>query len=675
MKERGNKSCARSTKIHFSFLLGENVPFSDLCLVRVLILVIMPSAAHASLLSKGAVYAMCNGQSPSPAAPTLQILGLKKVSSSGSDKYRAYISDGQYANSFSMLATQMNEKVKDGGLETFALFKLNNFTCNNMQGKKVIIMLDVDVVKPAAEVGARLGEPIMLKPDGSINPEDAQKAKMAVKRAAEDAAGSPAKRSPLSENRVRNGGSVLSPRPAMAGASQLDPNNVNVVPIASLTPYQNRWTICARVTNKSAIRRWSNSRGEGHLFSMDLLDESGEIRATAFKEQCDKYYNMIEVGKLYYITSCSLKAANKQYSQLNNDYEMTFRDSTEMLPCSEDSTKIPTLSFNFVQIGDLSNLNKDSVTDVIGVVKTANPAAAITTKTGKQLTKRDLVLVDQSLTEVGLTLWGAEAETFDGSAKPVVAVKGAKVSDFNGVPLATMFSSVLQVNPDLPQAHTLRGWFDSDGCSASTTSLTVAGSRALAGGDGNVKSLAEIKLDTHGKDLSSRPEYYSTEATVTMFQKDKALYQACSREVDGKSCNKKVTDQGNGTYRCEKCNVELTDFRWRCILNFSASDATSSQWATCFQEQAEAILGVTSQDLGVMYTTEQDAYNQVFADATFKRFNFRLSAKTEFYNEESRVRMTVRAAAAPEVKDVAKRLIKYIQEAGGELPEVASKFM
>jgi hypothetical protein len=45
-----------------------------------------------------------------------------------------------------------------------------------------------------------------------------------------------------------------------------------------------RWTIKARVTNKSDIRRWSNAKGEGTLFSIDLLDEGGgEIRGTFFK--------------------------------------------------------------------------------------------------------------------------------------------------------------------------------------------------------------------------------------------------------------------------------------------------------------------------------------------------------------------------------------------------------
>jgi len=57
-----------------------------------------------------------------------------------------------------------------------------------------------------------------------------------------------------------------------------------------------RWTIKARVTNKTDIRTWSNARGDGKLFSLDLMDESGEIRATAFNAECDKFYHMIEVS-------------------------------------------------------------------------------------------------------------------------------------------------------------------------------------------------------------------------------------------------------------------------------------------------------------------------------------------------------------------------------------------
>lgn len=56
-----------------------------------------------------------------------------------------------------------------------------------------------------------------------------------------------------------------------------------------------RWIIKARVTHKSTIRTWSNSRGEGKLFSMDLIDESGEIRCVAFNKQCDTFYDLIDV--------------------------------------------------------------------------------------------------------------------------------------------------------------------------------------------------------------------------------------------------------------------------------------------------------------------------------------------------------------------------------------------
>ena len=48
---------------------------------------------------------------------------------------------------------------------------------------------------------------------------------------------------------------------------------MRIVPIHQLNPYQNRWTIKARVTSKGELRHWQNNRGEGKVFSFDLIDE------------------------------------------------------------------------------------------------------------------------------------------------------------------------------------------------------------------------------------------------------------------------------------------------------------------------------------------------------------------------------------------------------------------
>jgi hypothetical protein len=42
-------------------------------------------------------------------------------------------------------------------------------------------------------------------------------------------------------------------------------------------------------------------QGDGHLFSIDIVDAAGtEIRGTFFKDACDKFQPMIETGKVYF---------------------------------------------------------------------------------------------------------------------------------------------------------------------------------------------------------------------------------------------------------------------------------------------------------------------------------------------------------------------------------------
>ena len=93
-------------------------------------------------------------------------------------------------------------------------------------------------------------------------------------------------------------------------------NAPKILPISKLNLYQNRWTIKARVMFKGEIRTWQNARGQGKVFSFDVIDESGEIRCTCFNDVAERLNDLIEKEKVYIISRGSLKQARKQFNNL-----------------------------------------------------------------------------------------------------------------------------------------------------------------------------------------------------------------------------------------------------------------------------------------------------------------------------------------------------------------------
>ena len=119
-------------------------------------------------LSNGALARICRGEEVSE--PVVQVLGHKAIQGSGHERYRLLLSDGLYTNNFSMLATHLNYMIHDKHLEMFTILKVKKQVCNQVpnQNKRVVILLELEVVTPGAQVGSKIGNPVQMGFDGPV---------------------------------------------------------------------------------------------------------------------------------------------------------------------------------------------------------------------------------------------------------------------------------------------------------------------------------------------------------------------------------------------------------------------------------------------------------------------------------------------------------------------------
>lgn len=642
-------------------------------------------------LTTGSIKRMLNEENLDYAI--LQILGYKRVPGQDCSRYRLLLNDGETLYPFAVLLTQLNYLIEEKQLEKFTIFKLSKYLCTEVQaGKKIIMCLEIESLIPGSIVKDQISlhpssaaqKPSLITPSTSNSQYNGNDMNISSRNILPTSTSHQSSRIDIGQpgtTRITSNEVSSSPLKCISTQTNLTinhhsknslvissgnpnnnstnvPNNRNVflkyntqtinqagvvIPIISLTPYQNKWTVKARVIYKMPIVTYNNQRGTGKLFSFYLLDETAEIKAIAFNNQAD-LYDYLEINKVYYISGASIKPS-KQNSLVKNDFEIIMTDYTKIEP-ADDVGNIPSLKFNFTPIAQVKTLQKDSYVDVIGICCSVSNLRTIVSKVNdREVDKVDLLLIDMGEVPITLSLWGSDAKEFKHQNNPVIVVRNARVTDFNNISLSVSQASMFFVNPSITEVFQLRTWFDNLGASFDIKPF----------------SRREFKTfsDINSADIedADRVEYFTTKASVVMVNKDKCMYRSCPSEA----CFKKVNDLESGLFKCDKCDREYDSFKWTLLLSLNLADFTDSQWTVAFRETAESMIGCSAEQLSLIKEENEDKFLDVLSALHFQSFVFKLRSKVEVFNETSRLKTTVLEASPVEPVSYTKKLITDIR--------------
>ncbi|KAJ7978736.1 Replication protein A subunit [Quillaja saponaria] len=590
----------------------------------------------------------------------VQVVDLKQ----SGNRYMFTASDGKM-NLRAILPSSQNSEVISGNIQNLGLIRILDYTLNDIPKKseKYLIVTKCEPVSPSLQMEIKSEETGII-----LRPKQENEIKSQVKS---EELGIHLK--PKQEMVTKSAAQIVHEQHGnMAPAARMAMTR-RVRPLVSLNPYQGNWTIKVSVTSKGIMRTYKNARGEGCVFNVELTDEDGtQIQATMFNEAARKFYEKFELGKVYYISKGTLKVANKQFKTVQNDYEMTLNENSEVEEASNEASFVPETKFNFVQIDQLGPfVNGKELVDIIGVVQNVSPTMSIRRKSNnEQIPKRDITVADETKKTVVVSLWNELAtivgqDLLDMADKcPVVAIKSVRVGDFQGVSLSTLSKSQVLVNPDLLEAKKLRCWYESEG--KVTSMVSVSSGLSPTSKNGGRSMYSDRVLLSHITSNPSlgeeKPSFFSVRAHISFIKPDQTMwYRAC------KTCNKKVTEAIGSGYWCEGCQKSDEACSLRYIMIVKVMDASGEAWISVFNEEAEKIIGCSADELDNFKSQEgeENQYQLKLKEATWTPHLFRVSVSQNEYMNEKRQRITVRATAPVDFAAESRFLLEEISKMKG----------
>ncbi|CAK75533.1 unnamed protein product (macronuclear) [Paramecium tetraurelia] len=405
------------------------------------------------------------------------------------------------------------------------------------------------------------------------------------------------------------------------------PSDINLLKISELYPGMRGFKIKGRITSKTDITQFKN--GKGYLFTIEIIDSDKQtIQGVFFNKLCDKFYDFIDIGKVYYFENASVKT--NRYSSKNqnqSDYQIHFEDFSK-ISIAQDDEEIDTFAYQIKTIEDVDNLSLDEKCDVLGVIIDIKPTTQIMTKSNENRSKKNITLYDQTQRGIDIVLWGQQAEKWQFQKDEIVAFRGLKISDYQMVRNLTVTNSTIYEKnlSNLKKINGFQEFYEFYSKNKDFLETKPKESRKKF----PLSYIEQIKKDFEGIRNIKFVKFYEIKAYITNIFTKLLYYEGCE------NCKRKVVYiQQTKLYHCQSCNQNFDQPSYKYMFNAKIADTTGNLSVSVANDQGQQILQLSCDEFQKKSQVDKDNYVK---RANFQQFRFLIIGKVETYNDEIRPR-------------------------------------
>lgn len=350
----------------------------------------------------------------------IQIIDIKKIFIKENESYQLIISDGKYWSNLALLTCDLNEIVQSKIIKKNVIIDLQKFDLFAVKSEEdgellILLIKQLNIRENQAEI--ILGNPKQLILD-KVELFQNEKSKSSLKS---------------------NTMTALN-----------DDSNKVFKLINDLEPESSNWILKARVSEKYPLKSWANKTGSGNILNFELIDQSGLIRAVAFKDLADKYNDFIQQNEIYQISNGVIRFNKTLYVDASIKNEILITSDTILENITKNEETFPVKTYKLSSLREIKNKEKNEIVDVAAICWHVGELESVSIASlNKSLIKRDIVLIDDT-DSVTLTVWNETAENFNYKSQSVLLIHNGRINEFNNLKyITTSNNSIIRMNPEI----------------------------------------------------------------------------------------------------------------------------------------------------------------------------------------------------------------------------------